>query len=334
MFERIFVEREVKDQIRAKEILKSLGRSDFEIIEKIDDIFGKVKKPYLQKREALNLFIGKKRGSLVKKAPDAYGVLGDPHFYFIHAYNCIYECQYCYLQGYFNSPDLVFFINHEEICQEIEKMILEHKNGIWFHAGEFSDSLALSHLTGELPVLFDLFKRYPKAYLELRTKSVNIKELLKLKPIENIITSFSLSPAESIKEFDLKTPPLKHRLNAISKLHQSEHPIGIHFDPIIFEENFEDQYRYLVDQLKSAMPLEKIRYVSLGVVRFTKNVYHQMKKNYPDSSLLAENFTVSFDNKVRYIRPKRLWILQTVKKILMENGIVEDKIYLCMEKDQ
>jgi hypothetical protein len=59
-----------------------------------------------------------------------------------------------------------------------------------------------------------------------------------------------------------------------------------------------------------------------------------MKKNYPDSSLLAENFTVSFDNKVRYIRPKRLWILQTVKKILMENGIVEDKIYLCMEKDQ
>src|SRR3989337_415915 len=102
MFERIFLEKEVKDQIRAQEILKNLGRSDFEIIEKIDDIFGKVKKPYLQKRESLNLFIGKKRGTLVKQAPNAYGVLGEPHFYFIHAYNCIYECQYCYLQGYFN----------------------------------------------------------------------------------------------------------------------------------------------------------------------------------------------------------------------------------------
>jgi len=334
MFERIFIEKEVKDQLRAKEILKILGRSDFEIIEKIDDIFGKVKKPYLQKRETLNLFIGKKRGSLVKKAPDAYGVLGDPHFYFIHAYNCIYECQYCYLQGYFNSPDLVFFINHEEICQEIEKKILEQENGIWFHAGEFSDSLALSHLTGELPFLFELFKRYPKATLELRTKSVNIRELQKLNPLENIITSFSLSPEDSIKEFDLKTPPLKHRLNAISKLYQAGHPIGIHFDPIIYEEDFGRKYGDLIEQLRLAMPLEKIRYISLGVVRFTKNVYHQMKKNYPDSSLLAENFSVSFDNKVRYIRPKRLWILQTVKKILMENGIGEDKIYLCMENDE
>jgi len=334
MFDRIFIEKEVKDQVRSQEILKLLGRSDFEIIEKIDDVFGKVKKPYLQKRESLNLFIGKKRGTLVKRAPDAYGILGEPHFYFIHAYNCIYECQYCYLQGYFNSPDLVFFINHEEICQEIEKNILENEKGIWFHAGEFSDSLALSHLTGELPFLFNLFKRYHKATLELRTKSVNIKELLKLAPLENIITSFSLSPDQAIKEFDLKTPSLKHRLNAISKLYQAGHPIGIHFDPIIFEENFEEQYRNLVEQLKSAMPLEKIQYISLGVVRFTKNVYHQMKKNYPESSLLAENFTVSFDNKVRYIRPKRLWILQTVKKILMENGISEDKIYLCMENDQ
>src|SRR5574343_628973 len=226
MFERIFIEKEVLDLGLAQEILKKLGRLDFEIIEKIDDIIGKVKKPYLQKRESINLFIGKKRGSLVKKAPDAYGVLGEPRFYFIHDLNCIYECQYCYLQGYFNSPDLVFFINHEEICQEIEKKILEFDKGIWFHAGEFSDSLALSHLSGELPFLFDLFKRYPKAYLELRTKSVNIKELLKLDPIENIITSFSLSPDEAIKEFDLKTPPLKHRLNASEKLHEAGHPIG------------------------------------------------------------------------------------------------------------
>ena len=333
MFERIFVEKEVQSELRTQEILRKLGRTDFEIIGKIEDIFGKVKKPYLQKRESLNLFIGNKRGALVKMAPDAYGVLGEPHFYFIHAYNCIYECQYCYLQGYFSSPDLVFFINHEEICQDIEKNILEFENGIWFHAGEFSDSLALSHLTGELPFLFNLFDRYPKAKLELRTKSVNINELIKLNPLENIITSFSLSPGDAIKEFDLKTPSLKHRLNAISKLHQAGHPIGIHFDPIIYEENFEKKYRNLIEELKMTIPLEKIKYISLGVVRFTKNVYHQMKKNYPNSSLLAENFTISFDNKVRYIRPKRLWILQTIKKILQDNGICEDKIYLCMENE-
>ena len=333
MFKQVFVEREIQENPRALEILRKLGNREFEIIEKIEDVFGKVKKPYLQKREDLNLFIGIKRGSLVKVAPDAYGLTGEPHFYFIHAYNCIYECQYCYLQGYFHSPDLVFFINHEEICGEIEKNILAASNGVWFHAGEFSDSLALSHLTGELPFYFELFKKYPKANLELRTKSVNVSELLKLEPLENVITSISLSPQEAITEFDLKTPPLKHRLATISKLYRAGHPVGIHFDPIIFKEDFQDQYRILIDQLNESIPLEKIRYLSLGVVRFTKNVYHQMKKNYPNSSLLAEKFTTSFDNKVRYIRPQRLWILQTLKKILLEKGLSEEKIYLCMEND-
>lgn len=334
MFKRIFIEKEVTNNPRTLEILRKLGKSEFEIIEKVEDVFGAVKKPYLQKRDNLNLFIGRKRGNLVKEAPDAYGLSGEPHFYFIHAYNCIYECQYCYLQGYFNSPDLVFFINHEEIGMEIEKRICETDNGIWFHAGEFSDSLALSHISGELPFYFDLFKKYPQANLELRTKSVNISEVLKLSPLPNIVISLSLSPQRAIAEFDLKTPSLKHRLSALSKLYQAGHPVGIHFDPIIYKEDFEFEYEDLIDRLNEAIPLNQIKYISLGVVRFTKNVFHQIKKNYPDSSLLAENFTTSFDNKVRYLRPQRLWILNTLKEKLLNKGVDEGKIYLCMEKDQ
>ncbi len=334
MFNRIFIENEVSSNPRTREILNKLGKSEFEIIDRVEDLFGKVKKPYLQKRDNLNLFIGKKRGNLVKPAPDAYGLSGESHFYFIHAYNCIYECQYCYLQGYFNSPDLVFFVNHEEIGAEIEKKIGENPKGVWFHAGEFSDSLALSHITGELPYYFELFKKYPKANLELRTKSVNISEILKLNPLPNIVTSISLSPQKAITDYDLKTPSLKHRLKAISGLQKAHHPVGIHFDPIIYNPNFEMEYEELISQLNDVIPINEIRYISLGVVRFTKNVFHQMKKNYPDSPLLAENFITSFDNKVRYIRPLRLFILKNLKKRLLDFGIEENKIYLCMEMDQ
>ena len=43
---------------------------------------------------------------------------------------------------------------------EIESVIKRHPDQtVWFHAGEFSDSLALTHLTGELPFYFELFKR-------------------------------------------------------------------------------------------------------------------------------------------------------------------------------
>lgn len=337
MFEVIYVEEHLKHHPKVEEILGKYPRSEVKWIHKIEDVFGRVKKPYLQKRTNLNLFLGEKKGQLVKPAPPAYGLSGEPHYYFVHAYNCIYECNYCYLQGYFHSPDIVLYLNHEEIAQEI-KSIAERdlrdnpESSVWFHAGEYSDSLALTSLSGELSHYFQLFRKLPNAKLELRTKSVNIKELLKEGPLSNIITSFSLSPAHRVKMNDLKTPPLKARLQAIGELHKRGFPIGVHFDPIIYDEQFIDSYEELADQLMDVLPPSAIEYISLGVVRFTKEVFQKVQKNYPDSDLLAQEFVRSFDNKIRYSRPMRLWMMGKIKEQLIARGVNKEKIYLCMEE--
>lgn len=338
LFQIIYIENQLCDNTTVKDIINKFPNAEIKFIDKVEDIFGRVKKQYLQKRDNLNLFIGEKKGKLVKEAPAAYGLLGEPHYYFIHAYNCIYECNYCYLQGYFHSPDIVLFLNHEEIGNEIKKITNEHllqnpNQSVWFHAGEYSDSLALTHLTKELSFYFKLFKEIPSAKLELRTKSINIKELLKESPLKNIITSFSLAPLNRTKTNDLKTPNLTARINAISTLHQNNFPIGIHFDPIIYDEFFLQSYDELISALKLAIPLHKVEYISLGVVRFTKEVYQKVQKNYPTSDLLAQEFIKSFDNKIRYSRPMRLWMLNSIKQLLIDNGMPIEKIYLCMEDD-
>jgi spore photoproduct lyase len=338
MFEVIYIEKHLIQHPSVLDILKKYPHSEIKEINKIEDVFGRVKKPYLQKRTNLNLFLGDKLGKLVKEAPAAYGLSGEPHYYFVHAYNCIYECNYCYLQGYFHSPDIVLYLNHEEIGAEIEKLALDFRlkhpdKKIWFHAGEYSDSLALTSLSGELSHYFALFKNLPNSLLELRTKSVNIRELIKETPLENVITSFSLSPAHRVKMNDLKTPPLKHRLDAIRELTEKGFPIGIHFDPIIYDDIFLETYEELCDQLLQAISPDKIRYLSLGVVRFTKEVFQKVQKNYPDSDLLAQEFVRSFDNKIRYNRPMRLWMMQKIKDMLVIRGVAVERIYLCMESE-
>ena len=334
MFEKIFIEKNILNTDKVKQILNFFPTSSSFEIDSIDDYFGRMKKPYLQKRESLYLYLGEKKGQLVKTAPNAYGLSGEPHYYYVHAFNCIYECDYCYLQGYFHSPDIVLFLNHEEIGQEIRNIANSHLDTHpWFHAGEYSDSLALSHISGEIPFYFDLFQKLPHAYLELRTKSINVKEILKQLPLENVITSFSLSPAKRARENDLKTPGTKARLDAIEKLHANSFPIGIHFDPIIFDHNLLEEYRELIEDLNKSIPLTNVRYISLGVVRFTKDVYHQVKKNYPNSNLLNQEFIKSFDNKIRYPKPMRMWMMQKIKSILIEYGMDAEKIYLCMEEE-
>ncbi|MBT7609715.1 MAG: hypothetical protein HN576_08155 [Bacteriovoracaceae bacterium] len=333
MFNRVFVEEDILNLPRTKKILEHFKNVDHEIIHRIDDYFGRVKKPYLQKRDNLNLYIGKKRGQLVKEAPNAYGFGSDPHYYFIHSYNCIYECEYCYLQGYFNSPDIVFFVNHEEIGEEIKRLSLEvHKEKRpWFHAGEFSDSLALSHITSDIEFYFDLFKELPNSFLEFRTKSVNTKDLLKQKPLENIIISFSLSPSERTKKSDLGCPSSMTRIKAMRKVTNAGHKIAIHLDPIIYENNFEEKYEELIQEILSSVDLTKILYISVGVVRFTKDVYRQVTQNYPKSDLLAMEFIKTADGKVRYPRPIRMKILSKVKELLLKNGFKANQVYLCME---
>lgn len=331
MFHKIFIENEIKDHPRTKYILSNLkNRGEIKYIDDHQQIWGRVKKPYLQKRKKLNLFLASKKGSCVKLAPDAYGLGQEKHYYFIHAYNCIYECEYCYLQGYFNTPDLVFFVNHEEIIRQMQEIVNQDQN-VWFHSGEFSDSLALSHITGELDLYFDFFKKNPDAKFELRTKSVNIKELKKLSPTDNIFVSFTLSSKAAGGAFDYKCPSVKLRLQAIRELVALGYKIGLHLDPIIYHDNFLDGYNELIKNLKEIIPSNQIGYISLGVVRFTPDVYHHVQSNYPDSLITKQDYIKSFDDKIRYNRPMRNWILNSVKQVLINHHFQSEKIYFCME---
>ncbi len=331
MWNEIYVEEELKDLPRVKEILERIGKAPI-FIENYSELWGRSKKPYLHKRDSLNLFIAKKKGQLLKPAPDAYGQGSDPHYYFIHAFNCIYECQYCYLQGYFNSPDIVIFINHEEIIHEMQSKLKQHPDlRVWFHAGEFSDSLALSHITGELSYYHDFCMKNPQSVIELRTKSVNIKEIEKLTPLPNFIVSFSLSPEEISRKIDLKTPSMDARLRAMKRLHNLGHCLAAHFDPIIFEDSYKVNYGKLLAQMNKYGLSKDLSYLSLGVVRFTKEVYRETERNYPDSIIHTGPMVKSFDGKVRYHRPMRMWMMKSIKEIAIKNGIEAQRIYLCME---
>ncbi len=333
MFERILVERHLVHHPRVQSVCRRFPQTPVKAIGRVEDVFGRAKKPYLQKRTGVQLFLGEKRGTLVKLAPPAYGQSGDPHYYFIHAYNCPYECQYCYLQGHFQSPDLVLFVNHEAIGAEIER--LAHATPLrqraWFHAGEYSDSLALSSLTEEWPHYFQLFGRLPRAVLELRTKSANIKVLRRLPPRENVIVSYSLSPRRRAQNTELKVPSLDQRFKAMSALEALGHPLAVHLDPIIYQADFASMYAQFIEELGGAATLAKIRYWSLGVVRFTTHTVRQARQNYPGSDFLAADWIRSADGKVRYPRPMRLWMLNKIKDLLLKKGVSREKIYFCME---
>lgn len=332
-FSQVFVEKKIEKNPLTHKVLKKLQNPNYTVIDSYEDVFQKKKKPYLHKRTSLQLFLAEKKGELIKKAPPAYGMSDqENHYYFIHSYNCIFECEYCYLQGHFNSPDIVLFLNHQEIITAISKKLANTPEKTWFHAGEFSDSLALNHLTQEWSLYFDCFSKYPHGILELRTKSANIAHLLKLKPLKNAMVTFSLSPEKQVQSYDHQTSPLKARIIAMEKLQNHGHPLGVHFDPLIITENFEQEISALFKMMEKHLSLTSISYYSLGVVRFTPEVFRSFQKNYPDSSILSSPLQKSFDGKIRYPYLLRKFLLEKIEEKLCKNYDVDkSKIYWCME---
>ncbi len=331
MFKKIFIEERVLEHEVTRRIRNKYPQAATEIIENYSDWFGRVRKPYLEKRDNLFLYLATKQGELVKPAPDAYGTPGEPHYYFLHSYNCIYECEYCYLQGYFQSPDIVLFLNYDDIFAAIADTGKKHNGKVWFHAGEFSDSLALNHLTGELPRMLAFFRAHPQFQLELRTKSANIAALLREQPAENLFVSFSISPDKYTRTIDRKTAPLNARLRAAAQLAQTGYSIGFHCDPIIYSPDAKKNYHELALLIKEMIGINAVAYISLGALRFAEESYRAARANYPESIMFLDEFTRGSDGKIRYPRPLRQMLLKETESAFLEVGFQKEQLYYCME---
>ncbi len=247
-----------------------------------------------------------KKGEFLRKTPDSYTPDGKKGYSILNAYNCIYDCSYCFLKGYFKSFNPVIFLNYEDYFDEITKVIeSDRRRPLYFFAGTFSDSFALMPYSNFNTELIKFFRNLKDdIYLEFRTKSAHIKDFLSIKPSNNIILAFSLSPDSVIKRLEFMTPALKKRLNAIELLDRRGFKIGIRIDPVIID--YLDEYNEIINSIKQ---IRNIHSVEVGFLRFDKNGYKNMlnsKNAYILKTLEYSNGMYRYD-KDKILRAKRFF---------------------------
>jgi spore photoproduct lyase len=71
------------------------------------------------------------------------------------------------------------------------------------------------------------------------------------------------------------------------KLQQRGWKIGIRFEPMIFEENYQQHYAELFKSIFSQIDIGKLESVSLGLFRMPENFYKNIVKLYPEEKLFA-----------------------------------------------
>lgn len=270
-----------------------------------------------------------KKGYIIKEVPLNYAQKGYKHFSIINGYNCIFDCQYCYLKGYMKHNSVVSFVNFDYINKEIQKCILKNKNKkLYFHTGEYNDPLIFDKQTLFYKNIYDNFKNITNVYFEFRTKNVNLDHILKTKPSKNIIISFSLNPEKIWEKYEKNTPhPLK-RLQIAEKLIQKGFQVGFRFDPIIFESDFEKIYIDFLENIFQNKIFLQLHSISLGVFRLPEKNYKIMKEKHFSNLFLGELFL--YNGYYTYWRGIRKKIYNTFMKYLYTLGLSK-KTYISMD---
>jgi spore photoproduct lyase len=242
------------------------------------------------------------------------------------------DCQYCFLQEYLtNTAVLTAYVNPEAALAEVAE-VLERNPDRPFRigTGELADSLALDPLTGLSREIVPFFAARSNALLELKTKTTAVDDLVGLDPRERVVVSWTLSPPATIAMAEEGTPPIGARLAAARRVVAAGYKVGVHLDPLIDHEGWEEGYRGLLAAVVEAVPLARLAWVSMGGLRLTPGLRATARARFPGTRLLAGEQVLCPDGKWRDFQPLRVRMYRRIRSWI-EAAAPGVPIYLCME---
>ncbi len=324
----IYIEKRAAGSSLAERIKGLFPRSSIQIIDSYKSFSQSrdfVTTDYNRRLE--NFFLVKEEYDFFKTCPCSNGALSCGYHNANFGLGCPFECSYCFLQDYSNSPGIVFPVNLDDFFRSFES----YPSAVRVGSGQNSDSLAWDHITQFSPRIVEYFRRRPDSFFEFKTKSDNISCLLSVKPAPNIVIGWSLNPQKIIDREEFFTASLAARLSAACKCAGAGYSTAFHFDPIFYYPRWEDDYASLVSLLFSRVPKESIAWISLGTLRMTVRQKKMIENRFPENTILDAELIIAPDGKIRYHEAVRRKIYETMLRILGVSISPRTRVYLCME---
>jgi len=334
-FDEVFIEKKYKD---SNEVAFILGKLKNGIkIHIIKDPVSLIKETFSSDApvdKAKKLLLTGLKGKVLKKCPGSLGHLCC-NYYVVNLYlGCPINCSYCILQAYLKNPFITINVNILEIFEELDKILSKNKNKHFrIGTGELGDSLVYDPITGFSEKFIDFFSNYKNATFEFKTKTDYIENILKHDSPGNIVVGFSVNAQQVTREEEGLASSLEERLIAAQKAVKKGYHVSFHFDPIVHISDYKKEYFEVIRMIFEYVKPHDIAWVSLGTMRYTKELKKNMKYNYPETELLSDEFIECRDEKYRYFKPVRSLIYSQIIGILKKY----DKslpVYLCMESPE
>ncbi len=248
--------------------------------------------------------------------------------------NCEVNCSYCILQGYLSSSYIIVYVNIENIFSELERKLASNQERKYrIGTGELADSLSTDHLTGYSGELVSFFSDKKNAVIELKTKTTATENFIGINHGGRTVVAWSLNTPYIMEGEESMAPTLEERLAAAQKCQDAGFRLAFHFDPMIYYDNWEQDYRQVIEKLFSTIRPENIIWISLGALRYPPHLDQIIRTNHPESRIVYGELVPGKDGKLRYFQPIRTEMFKKMVEWIREFR-PDVFVYLCMESPE
>jgi len=286
-FTHIYIEKRAYDSPVVQRILDSFSGHPYTpiLIDHYKDIFNRQNQSFHLQKKAPALILAVKEGRLVYEGAPVCQSFGHEHFYYTSCMmNCIYNCEYCYLQGMYPSGNIVVFVNLYDIFHEVENLLKQHP--VYLCISYDTDLLAMESKLGIVHEWMNFAKDHKDLTIELRTKSANLKSILDVPPNDRFILAWTLSPDEITCQYEHQTPHLEQRLKNIKKALETGYPVRLCFDPMIYVPDWQYLYHNLINTVSRSIDLTQVTDISIGIFRIGADYMTAIRRQRRDSAII------------------------------------------------
>lgn len=322
-FSHIYVERRALDYPATADILKHFPKAEPIIIRHYKDVFNRKHQSFGCQKASPCLIVAKKEGQLVYPGAPVCQSFGHHYFYYTSCMmNCIYDCEYCYLQGMYPSGNVVLFVNLEDIFAQVDALLRRHP--VYLCISYDTDLLAFEKAAGLVRRWYMFARERPELTIEVRTKSGAFHVLDDLTPLPNVIFAWTLSPQPVIERYEHQTAAASVRIKALRQAAAAGFPVRVCFDPLLYVPDFKSLYGALMRELFRE-PLD-VMDASIGVFRISVDYLKNMRRQRPESPLLWYPFVL--EEHVYHYGQDMAKAMTGFVRDCLKNYIPEDKIFI------
>lgn len=324
-FSHIYVEKGAENYPDTRLLLEKFPQAVRIPINDYKDVFNRQNQRFQFQKQSMKLILAVKKDRFFYEASDQVQNFDHKHCYYNSLIlNCVYNCDYCYLQGMYPSANVVVFVNGDDFFESTKKQLSVHP--MYLCISYDTDLLAFEQIVPFCSRWIAFASSEPDLTIEIRTKSVNYKSIAQLTPAPNVVLAWTISPQEVIDAYEKETPSFKARLGAVGKAIRDGWKVRLCFDPVIRTENWMEIYSDCVKDTFNQLPADKLSDISLGVFRMNSEYLQRIQKQRADSDLLyypfeAKEKTVSYPENER--NEMNAFMLNT-----LQNYIPKEKIFL------